>query len=75
MYLYELSEGERGRVQKVSGTDSMSVRLRDIGLIDGTQLTCLGKSPLGDPTAYLVRGAVIALRKKDASKVLVESEG
>ncbi len=75
MYLYELSEGERGRVQKVSGKDSMSIRLRDIGLIDGTLLTCLGKSPLGDPTAYLVRGAVIALRKKDASKVLVESEG
>ncbi len=75
MYLYELSEGERGRVKKVSGQDSMSVRLRDIGLVDGTVLTCLGKSPLGDPTAYLVRGAVIALRKKDASKVLVESEG
>ena len=75
MYLYELSEGEQGKVQEVHGQDSMCTRLRDIGFTRGTLLTCLGKSPLGDPTAYLVRGAVIALRKEDAAKVLVEREG
>ncbi|NMA34490.1 MAG: ferrous iron transport protein A, partial [Clostridiaceae bacterium] len=30
------------------------------------------KSPSGDPTAYEIRGAVIALRSEEASKILVE---
>ncbi|MFY9541538.1 MAG: FeoA family protein, partial [Dethiobacteria bacterium] len=29
------------------------------------------KSPAGDPTAYLIRGAVIALRAQDASQILI----
>jgi len=32
----------------------------------------LQKSPSGDPTAYFIRGAVIALRSEDAGKILVE---
>ncbi|HBS59449.1 MAG TPA: ferrous iron transport protein A, partial [Firmicutes bacterium] len=32
---------------------------------------CLRRSPAGDPTAYLVRGTVIALRKEDASCVYI----
>lgn len=47
-------------------------RLQDIGLIRGTAVVCLGKSPLGDPTAYRIRGAVMALRRKDAGRVEVE---
>ena len=32
---------------------------------------CLMKSPLGDPAAYLIKGAVIALRREDAATVLI----
>ena len=31
------------------------------------------RSPLGDPAAYLIRGALIAIRDEDASWVEVES--
>ena len=31
-------------------------------------------SPLGDPTAYEICGAVIALRREDSDKVLVLEE-
>ena len=61
--------------QDESGTVSdMPVcrRLRDIGLIIGTKVTCIQKSPLGDPVAYLIRGAVIALRSEDSSRVLID---
>lgn len=50
----------------------MRRRLQDIGMIEGTTVECVGKSPLGDPCAFLIRGAVIALRKEDAGSVMVE---
>ncbi len=50
---------------------SMRRRLQDIGLIEGTKVECIQKSPSGDPIAFLIRGAVIALRTEDSSSVLM----
>ena len=47
-------------------------RLLDIGLVEGTDVSCLQKSPAGDPVAYLIRGAVIAIRSEDSSQIVVE---
>lgn len=69
--LNELKTGQIARVKKLLLTGSMRRRLQDIGLIEGTEVECLQKSPGGDPVAYLIRGAVIALRSEDSSKVLV----
>ncbi|MEW6446546.1 MAG: FeoA family protein [Bacillota bacterium] len=46
-------------------------RLLDLGLVPGTRVEVVRRSPLGDPIAYNIRGAVIALRKEESSKVLV----
>ena len=37
--------------------------------LPGTRVTCTAVSPAGDPAAYLIRGAVIALRGRDAGGV------
>ena len=58
-------------ISALNTTGSMRRRLLDIGLIEGTRVECLGKSPLGDPSAYLIRGAVIALRKDDCKNIIV----
>ncbi len=47
-------------------------RLLDLGIIEGTQVEVLARSPSGDPTAYFIRGAVIALRVEIGSTILVE---
>ena len=44
----------------------------DLGLVSDTVVEALQKSPSGDPTAYHIRGAVIALRSEEASKIMVE---
>lgn len=67
-----LSPGCTATVRKLTGEGSMRRRLQDIGLVEGTRIECVGKSPLGDPTAYLIRGAVIALRSNDAAQVEIE---
>ena len=47
-------------------------RVSDLGLIPKTIIKVLNKSPLGDPTAYLIRGSVIALRSEYTEKIIVE---
>ena len=69
-----LVPGQRARVFRVEAAGSMRRRLLDIGLIPGTRVTCQGHSPAGDPAAYLIRGAVIALREQDARCVALEQE-
>lgn len=66
-----LRVGESARVEEIAAGPDMRRRLLDLGLIRGTRVTCIARSPWGDPAAYLVRGAVIALREQDARGVAV----
>lgn len=70
--LSRLSSGQTATVAGLSAQGAMRRRFQDLGLIPGTVVECLGPSPLGDPVAYLIRGAVIALRKCDAQAILVD---
>lgn len=70
--LSQLREGESALVSLLTHQDGIRRRLQDLGLVEGTRVHCIHKSPFGDPTAYGVRGAVIALRSEDASGVLVD---
>lgn len=72
--LTDLKAGQKGIIEMLSARDDMRRRLQDIGLIEGTVVECLGRSPLGDPTAFLIRGAVIALRSEDSGNVLVQPQ-
>ena len=51
----------------------MRRRLLDIGLVENTEVACLGRSPSGDPSAYLIRGAVIAIRSVDCATIIVSA--
>lgn len=48
-------------------------RLLDLGIVKNTKITPVFKSPSGDPTAFEIRGTLIALRKEDASLIKVKS--
>ena len=71
--LASLKEGQTAIVRELSAQGAMRRRFQDIGLIQGTRVECIGASPLGDPSAYLIRGAVIALRGEDAACILIDS--
>ncbi len=58
-------------VKRMDTPGEMRRRFLDIGLIEGTDVLCLGKSPAGDPSAYLIRGAVIAIRHRDAATIVI----
>ncbi len=69
----ELNVGEFGLVTSLLTEGSMRRRFLDIGLSAGTRVSCIGKSPLGDPSLYLVRGCKIAIRKRDAEGIIIAS--
>ena len=67
--LSALPLGKSCRVIGLKAPDPLRRRLMDLGLVPGTMVTCVAKSPAGDPSAYRIRGAVIALRACDAKWV------
>lgn len=70
--LNQLKTGEAGRVIALNQFDHMRRRLQDIGFVHGTVVECIAKSPMGNPKAYLIKGAVIALRNEDSEQILIE---
>ena len=69
--LSDLLPGQSASVRSVCAADGMHRRLRDLGLVENTRVVCLGRSPMGDPSAYLIRGTVIALRRCDCCGIRV----
>lgn len=75
-FLSSLQPGERAKVlglsQACRGPERR--RLLDLGFVAGTPVEVEMTSPAGDPTAYRVRGTVIALRREQAGLIRVDNK-
>jgi DtxR family Mn-dependent transcriptional regulator len=74
--LTDLKRGEKAKVVSISrnvrGVERR--RLLDLGILPGTAVEAEMTSPSGDPTAYRIRGAVIALRREQADHIRVRRQ-
>jgi DtxR family Mn-dependent transcriptional regulator len=72
--LADLHAGESGRVARIAPTcaGAQRRRLLDLGVVPGTEVRAEFASASGDPIAYRVRGALIALRHSQARSVEIE---
>ncbi|MEE1239068.1 MAG: FeoA family protein [Acutalibacteraceae bacterium] len=70
--LNSIDVGEYAEISHLLTKGSMRQRLLDIGLTPDTVVECVGKSPSGDPKAFLIRGAVIAIRSEDCAEILIK---
>lgn len=75
MTLDELPRGDRAVVTALDIRGGARRRLMDLGLLPGAAVHAEMTSPLGDPTAYAIRGALVVLRREQARAVHVEPEG
>jgi ferrous iron transport protein A len=73
--LSDLRLGQTGVIRSVSATGMVRNRLLDLGFLPGTPVTAVRRAPLGDPTAFRIRGAMLALRAREASLVTVTPIG
>lgn len=71
--LSSLAIGETAEVVAISPASRGAERRRllDLGILPGTKITAETRSPSGDPTAYIIRGALIALRQNQAKQIKI----
>ena len=72
MTLYDMALGSAGAIVRLGESGAMRRRLLDIGFTQGAQVRCELASPWGDPRAYRVRGALVALRRENARNIFLE---
>jgi len=71
--LTDLTRGQSGRVVEIQGADELALRLMEMGLTPGVEVTLIGQAPLGDPLEFDVRGYRLSLRKQEADLVRIEA--
>lgn len=66
MNLYELPINSIGIIDNLNCNGNVRRRLLDLGIVNGSKITPVFKSPSGDPTAFEIRKTLIAIRKEDS---------
>ena len=72
MTLDRLKEGQRATVSALLAPAGEQLRLLELGFVPGRAVAALQAAPWGDPVAYAVCGSVIALRRADAQRIIVQ---
>lgn len=61
----------KASIVSIDAEPNVKQRLMDMGINTGAKIECVNKSPFGDAKAFLVKGAVIAVRNIDSGKITV----
>lgn len=72
--LADITPGSAGVVTAVHSQGPERRRMMDLGIVPGTTIHAEMRSPMGDPIAYRVRGALIALRQEQARLIEVKQD-
>lgn len=74
MYTLEkLNINKIARIEDINCESNIKRRMMDLGIVKGTKIKAILKSPSGNPKAYEVRGSVIAIRNEDAKMIKIKS--
>jgi ferrous iron transport protein A len=71
MGLRRLLVGQRARICRVEASGELGRRLRDMGLVPGTEVAVVGRAPLKDPVALRLRDFTLTLRNSEADHITV----
>ncbi len=70
--LRDMGKGQAGVIASVSAVGAVGRRLRDMGILPGTEILIQGRAPLYDPVALRVMGFTLTLRNNEADYIEVE---
>jgi ferrous iron transport protein A len=71
--LDQLRPGMRGKIVSLAGSDLVSQRLMEMGLLEGDAVEVVAVAPWGDPIEIRVGTCCLSLRKSEAARIAVES--
>lgn len=72
--LRRMAKNQRGTITAIKVAGDLGRRIRDMGLVTGTEITVQGRAPLNDPVALRIRGNTLTLRNNEADYIEVEVE-
>jgi ferrous iron transport protein A len=73
--LRRLQKGQKAIIKNISADGEMGRRIRDMGLVPGIQIQCMGRAPLRDPVALRLLGFTLTLRNNEADFIDVQATG
>lgn len=63
--------GTEYTIDHIKNCDLCKNNLQGYGIIPGTKIKLLFKSPANDPYAYEIMGAVLAIRREDSKNIYI----
>ncbi len=72
--LRQMKKNQKGIIKAVKVAGELGRRIRDMGLVNGTEIVIQGRAPLNDPVALRLRGNTLTLRNNEADYIEVEVE-
>lgn len=72
--LRQLQVHDKAVILSVAAPGEMGRRLRDMGLVPGTEIEIIGRAPLKDPVALRLRGFTLTLRNNEADYINVKKK-
>lgn len=70
----KMHDHQSGIIRAVKAQGELGRRIRDMGLVPGTEIRIQGRAPLNDPVALRVMGFTLTLRNNEADFIEVEIE-
>ena len=70
--LRQMAINQSGIITAVRVGGELGRRIREMGLVPGTEITVKQRAPLNDPVALRVLGGTLTLRNSEADYILVE---
>lgn len=72
--LRQMEKMQSGTIKSVKVGGELGRRIREMGLVPGTEVTIQGRAPLNDPVALRVLGGTLTLRNNEADFIMVDVE-
>ena len=70
--LRQMEKHQSGIISSINAKGEMGRRIRDMGLVPGSEIKIQGRAPLFDPVAIRVMGFTLTLRNNEADFIQVE---
>ena len=70
----QMKTKQAGTIAAISAQGELGRRIRDMGLVPGTQIVIQGRAPLQDPVALRLMGFTLTLRNSEADYIDVMVE-
>ena len=69
--LRQMRVDQHGIIRTIGAQGELGRRIRDMGLVPGTEITVIGRAPLKDPVALRLKGFTLTLRNNEADWITV----